>query len=1071
MDIPVRRFLGCLAAVSEQAIQMIMVKRKSTRMAYVTVLVALWLSSIRVTADDQIKFNRDVRPILSDKCFFCHGPDSVKRKADLRLDVRDVAVATGAIVPDRPEESEMLRRVLSHDPEEQMPPATAKLAQLTDAEINTLRSWIQQGAAYEGHWAFLALSKDALGTHSAGDVSPRIDEIVATGLAERGLKMQPAANRNTLIRRMSFDLTGLPPTPSEVIAFVEDQSPDAVEKLVDRLLASPAYGEKMAIDWLDTARYADSFGFQVDRPWEMWPWRDWVIKAYNENMPFDDFITWQLAGDLLPSATDEQILATAFNRLNQQESEGGSVEEEYRVEYVCDRVQTFSTTFLGLTFECARCHDHKFDPLTHKEYYQFFAMFQNIDEAGLYSYFTPSPPTPALTILDASSRKDLAEHRMSVAQLEAAHAALQHSREPVFSKWLNSADRSNHAALALPELGRFEFEKLDGDRLENSVAPDKPAVLKGENKLTPGRDGNAVEFTGDDSIDLPFGNFTRETPFSVSLWLKTPDVKERAIVFHRSRAWTDAASRGYELLIEDGRLKWSLIHFWPGNAASISANLVLPINQWVHVIVSSDGSSRASGLTIRINGEATEIEVVKDHLSREITGGGGDNIALGERFRDRGFKGGMVDTFRVFSRRLSSLEALATFDEVAARNVLNLPAEQLDDTQRATLFDHFLMTTDETWTLHLTALQSARRVLGQYHENLREIMVMRELPEPKKAYVLDRGEYTQRREEVFAGTPAALSPFPEGAPKNRLGLARWLTDPRHPLTARVTVNRVWQSLFGRGLVKTAEDFGSQGSRPLYPAILDSLALQLLETKWDLKRLIRSIVLSKTYCQRSMADDKTLADDPDNEWLARGSRFRLPAEMIRDNALAAAGLLNPQIGGPPVNPWEMEEAFKPAAASGGDDVYRRSIYTNWRRTGPPPAMVAFDAPRRAVCTAKRERTDSPLQALILLNGIQYVEAARVLGESLHREASGSLEMMIEQGCLRCLSRRPDQRETKILTQLYNEQLAHFRSHSTDAAELLKIGQFLHDTDINPIDAASATMLAQALLNHDECVMKR
>ena len=1050
---------------------MIIAKLNSTRPAYVTALAALVLASTISTAEDQITFNRDVRPILSDKCFFCHGPDSAKREADLRLDVRDVAVSSGAIVPDRPDESEMLRRILSHDPDVQMPPAKAKLAKLTEPEIATLRRWIEQGAEYEGHWAFLSLLKTALGTHPASDVSPRIDEVVAAGLAARSLPMQPEANRNTLIRRMSFDITGLPPTSAEVSAFVEDQSPDAVEKLVDRLLASPAYGEKMAVDWLDTARYADSFGFQVDRPWDMWPWRDWVIKAYNDNMPFDDFITSQLAGDLLPHATDEQILATAFNRLNQQESEGGSVEEEYRVEYVCDRVQTFSTTFLGLTFECARCHDHKYDPLTHKEYYQFFAMFQNIDEAGLYSYFTTSPPTPALTMQDTSSLQKLTGLRLAVSNLETAGEELRRSREPEFASWLNSPDRNEKTPLSLPELGRFEFETLEGDKLANSVAADKPAVLKGENKLAPGRDGNAVEFTGEDSIDLPFGNFKREEPFTVSLWLKTPDVKHRAVVFHRSRAWTDAASRGYELLIEDGRLKWSLIHFWPGNAASISAKSPLPLNEWVHVVVSSDGSSRAAGLSVSINGATTDVEIVKDNLSREITGGGGDNIALGERFRDRGFKGGMVDDFRVFSRRLSDLEALATFDEAAASNVARLPAHQLSNTQRATLFDHFLMTADDAWMQHLAALQAARGALAQFNDGLKEIMVMRELPEPKKAYVLYRGEYTQRREEVFAGTPAALSPFPENSPKNRLGLATWLTDPGHPLTARVTVNRVWQSLFGRGLVKTAEDFGSQGSRPLYPEVLDSLALQLIESNWDMKRLVRSIVLSKTYRQRSIADDRTMADDPDNEWLARGPRFRLPAEMIRDNALAAAGLLKRTIGGPPVNPYEMAEAFKPAAPSNGDDVYRRSIYTNWRRTGPPPAMVAFDAPRRAVCAAKRERTDSPLQSLILLNGIQYVEAARVLGESLHRDASGNVESMIEQGCLRCLSRLPDERETEILTLLYNEQLEHFRSHPTDADELLKIGQFPHDTNITPIETAAATILAQALLNHDECVMKR
>ncbi len=1029
------------------------------------------LQAMTVSAADKVMFNRDVRPILSDKCFFCHGPDSARREAELRFDDRDIAVASGAIVPEIPEESEMLRRILSDDPEEQMPPPAAKLAKLTQAEIETLQKWIAQGAEYEGHWAFLSLSHDTLETHAGLNVSDRIDEIITDGLADRGLQLQPEANRNTLIRRLSFDITGLPPTPAEVTAFIDDSSPNAVEKLVDRLLASPAYGEKMAVDWLDTSRYADSFGFQVDRPWEMWPWRDWVIKAFNENMPFDEFITWQLAGDLLQNATDEQILATAFNRLNQQETEGGSVEEEYRVEYVADRVQTFSTTFLGLTFECARCHDHKFDPLTHQEYYQLFAMFQNIDEAGLYSYFTMSPPTPAFTITDASSHQKLAELNKIVADLDKDGAEIRRTRRPAFMAWLNSSDRTSADLSPMPELGRFQFESLEGNNLINAIAADKPAVLKGDNKLVPGRDGNAVAFTGDDAVELPFGNFKREEPFTVSLWLKTPDVKDRAVVFHRSRAWTDAASRGYELLIEDGRLKWSLIHFWPGNAASISAEDMLPVNEWVHVVVSSDGSSRADGLAIRINGEPADVFVVKDQLNREITGGGGDNIALGERFRDRGFKGGMIDDFRVFSRRLSDLEAILTSDEAAANGILALPTEQLNETQKEILFDHFLITKDDVWNEYQTALQTARGVLAQFNDSLKEIMVMRELPEPKHAYVLFRGEYTQRREEVFPGTPAALTPFPENAPRNRLGLAKWLTDPAHPLTARVTVNRVWQSFFGSGLVKTAEDFGNQGSRPLYPDVLNSLALQLIESNWDMKGLVRSIVLSKTYRQSSMADSKTMADDPSNEWLARGPRFRLPAEMIRDNALAAAGLLKQKIGGPPVNPYEMAEAFKPETASAGDDVYRRSIYTNWRRTGPPPAMLAFDAPRRAVCAAKRERTDSPLQALILLNGVQYVEASRILGELLHRNASGDVALMIDEGCLRCLSRRPDGRESEILTQLYEEQLKYFHDHPTNADEFLKIGQAPHDAQLGAVEVAAAAMLAQALLNHDECVMKR
>lgn len=1037
----------------------------------VAIILAVSLTASLVSGDEKVTFDRDVRPILSDKCFFCHGPDGAKREADLRLDVREAAVASGAINTKTPGDSELLRRILSDDPDEQMPPASAKLGTLSAEDVAILRKWIEQGADYEGHWSFVPLNQERIAASgNPVETADRIDDFVRTGLRRRHLDLQPAADRNTLIRRLSFDITGLPPTPDEIKSFAANASPDAVSELVDRLLNSPHYGERMAVDWLDAARYADSYGFQVDRQREMWPWRDWVVKAFNNNTPFDQFITWQLAGDLLPNATDEQILATAFNRLHQQEAEGGSVEEEYRVEYVCDRVQTFATTFLGLTFECARCHDHKYDPITQKEYYQLFSIFQNVDEAGLYSYFTMSPPTPALTLTDAASKQTLHSLQEKVQQLEQKSDEIRTRQQTAFEEWLKDEKRQS-AAISLPELARFTFETLDGSSLANSIATGSPAVLKGENKLTVGKNGNAVEFTGDDPVDLPLGNFRREEPFAISLWLKTPDAKERAVVFHRSRAWTDAASRGYELLIEDGHLKWSLIHFWPGNAVSIAAEKPLPVNEWVHVVVSSDGSSRASGLQMFVSGKPAEINVVRDNLSREITGGGGDNIALGERFRDRGFRGGMIDDFRVFSRQLSHLEAMATFDEATAKAILSTPEGAIEQSCRDLLYEHFLASADPAWAEYLSSLQQSRGELGKFHDSLKEIMVMRELPEPKKAYVLFRGEYSQRRDEVTAGTPAALSPFPDGAPKNRLGLSQWLTNPRHPLTARVTVNRVWQSLFGRGLVRTSEDFGSQGARPMYPEVLDALAAQLIGSGWDMKQLVRSIVLSGTYQQRSSADIRLMNDDPDNEWLARGPRFRLPAEMIRDNALVAAGLLNRAIGGAPVNPYEMTESFKPAAASGGDAVFRRSLYTMWRRTGPPPAMIAFDAPRRAVCTAKRERTDSPLQALILLNGVQYVEAARVLGETVHLETSGDVPKMIELACLRCLSREPDVREAEILSRLYHEQLRYFQTHTADAEQLLMIGQKRRDDTIAPAEAAAAAVLAQALLNHDECVMKR
>lgn len=1016
---------------------------------------------LQAEAQERVDFSREVRPILSDKCFFCHGPDASHRKAGLRLDLRQEAIAAGAVVPGDAAGSSLLARIFHPDPAGLMPPPESKRV-LTPAQKLVLKRWIEEGAEYEEHWAFLPPRARNDPRWAPGSSSPHpIDRLVSHSLAQRGLALQPPASPETLLRRLSFDLTGLPPEPEEVEDFRQAmmRNPDAaIETLVDRLLASPQYGERMAVDWLDVARYADSYGFQVDREREVWMWRDWVVNAFNQNLPFDQFATWQIAGDLLPGAGDEQVLATAFNRLHQQESEGGSVEEEYRVEYVCDRVQTFATAFLGLTFECARCHDHKFDPITQADYYGLFGLFQNIDEAGLYSYFTDSPPTPAMMLLEGEAKKTLASRQAAVSELEQTADSLRHSRRPSFETWF-----SNKPGCPAPagELGWFPFDDLAPDgMLANAVNPDQPASLKGGNKLVPGLRGHAVQFTGDDPVQLPLGNFHRHEPFSVSLWLKTPDAKERAVVFHRSRAWTDAASRGYELLIEEGRLKWSLIHFWPGNAISIRTRSPLHLGKWTHVLVTNDGSSRAAGLRIFLDGLPAETETVRDCLTKDITGGGGDHIALGERFRDRGFKDGLVDEFRVFQRELTAMEARLLHGDASASEAS--PGEWLD---------YYLATSDPEWQRHLASLQAARAELTAFAGEVKEIMVMRELPQPKKSYILNRGEYSQRREETPPRVPEWLAPLPAGAPLNRLGLAQWLTSEEHPLFARVTVNRLWQGLFGHGLVTTPGDFGSQGSVPLHRELLDWLAVEFREAGWNVKALLKTIVLSQTYRQRSIADPETMADDPGNDWLARGPRHRLPAEMIRDNALAAAGLLSRRLGGAPVFPYEMSEAFKPVDPSGGDSVYRRSLYTNWRRTSPPPVMVTFDAPRRAVCVAKREQTGSPLQALILLNGTQYVEAARVLGETLHRETGGDLTAMVELGFLRCLSRKPDAREREILRQLHAEQLACYRERPGEAEAFLAAGLAPRDAGIPAPEAAAAAVLAQALLNHDACVVKR
>lgn len=633
------------------------------------------------------------------------------------------------------------------------------------------------------------------------------------------------------------------------------------------------------------------------------------------------------------------------------------------------------------------------------------------------------------------------------------------------------------SSFLLGQVAAYSFDQLDGGKFANGVNPDQPATNHGENGVIDGKFGKAASFTGDDPVKLSIGNFKRQQPFSVSLWVKTPDVKERSVIFHRSAAWTDAASRGYELLIEEGKLKWSLIHFWPGNAISIRAKQDLPLNEWTHVVVTNDGSSRASGLQIFVNGEAIEVEVIKDKLTKEITGGGGDNITLAERFRDRGFKDGAIDEFKVFDRKLTALEARylhspqKVIDSVKSEIARIQDDLELKESLTQSLFDFYLETVDADWSESRKQLLAARETHNNFADGIAEIMVMRELPEPKKAFVLYRGEYQNRRDEVFANTPAVLPPIPEEAPKNRLGLAKWLIDRQHPLTSRVTINRLWQSFFGKGLVKTSEDFGSQGNKPVYQEVLDNLAWRFMESGWDLKGIVKTIVMSETYRQRSFSNATQMADDPENDLLARGPRFRLSAEMIRDNALAVSGLLNRKMGGSPVNPYEMTESVKAASPTGGNEVYRRSVYTNWRRTGPPPAMVAFDAPRRAVCVAKRERTDSPQQALILLNGEQYVEAARVLGESLWKENQGDWDKMIHAGFLRCLSRPADDKELEIVLSLVRDQRDYFSKHEAEADAMLKVGRAPRDPAISTVDAASAMVLAQVLLNHDFSVVKR
>ena len=1001
--------------------------------------------------NSRIDFARDVRPILSDKCFKCHGPDAASRKADLRLDQRKGAQSVLTFEADTP--SELVRRISSRDPAEQMPPPGSKLS-LSAEEILTLRRWVSQGAVYQGHWAFQSPVSAPFPAVSK-QTWPRneIDYFVLARMESAGMTPSPEALREQLIRRLSFDLTGLPPTSEEVTAFLNDRSLAAYEQAVDRLLNRQAFGERMAVDWLDAARYSDTYGYQVDRDRYVWPWRDWVIKAFNDNLPYDQFITWQLAGDLLPRATDLQIQATTFNRLHPQKVEGGSVPEEFRTEYVADRNHTFATVFLGLTLECCRCHDHKYDPITQREYYQLFAYFNNIDESGLYSYFTNSVPTPTMLLADQKTKDKIAANRQRIQQAVEHLQRLATDRMSEFDRWLT--ERPGVPDVLPGQVAYLDFEAKPG----------------GANVSVPGKVGRAIELSGDDGVGVGAGNFKRTEPFSVAFWVQAPEEKERAVIFHRSRAWTDAGSRGYQLLLENGQLSASLIHFWPGNAIRIRSRVSLPVKRWVHVGFTYDGSSRAAGLRLFIDGQPTETYVVQDQLAKNITGGGGDNITIGQRFRDRGFSGGRVDEFRVFSRRLAAIEIGHLFDGNSLRDLLRTPADKLKRGERELLQEYYLATFDEVYLKQLQTVKELRQAGSSLVDPVQEVMVMRERRQRRPTFVLKRGAYDAPMDEVRPGTPAIFPAPPDDAPRNRLGLTQWLTQPSHPLTARVAVNRFWQMLFGQGLVRTPEDFGSQGNPPTHPQLLDWLAVDFVEHGWNVKRLAKQMVMSATYRQSSALRPELRKKDPGNLLLARAPSYRWPAEMIRDNALAVSGLLTTKVGGPPARPYELTVSFKPIKQDKGPGLYRRSLYTFWKRTAPAPVMMTLDAAKRDVCMVQRERTASPLQALVLLNDPQLLEAARVLGARMLGENDQDVTRSLRAMFQALTSRIPGDAEMRVLQDLFAEQYDFYQQHPGEAEKFMSVGDAPRNSTLPAPLLAAMGVLANTVMNLDQCVVKR
>ncbi|MBK7999636.1 MAG: DUF1553 domain-containing protein [Verrucomicrobia bacterium] len=1057
------------------------------------------LPSFAAPLPARVDFNYHIKPLLSDRCFFCHGPDEKGRKGKLRLDTPEGAFKAleggmSVVKPGDPAKSELLHRLTSTDPEEVMPPPKANLALSTD-EIALFKKWIEQGAEWKKHWAFIPVGNVPVpDTKNRKWARNEVDRFVLAKLEAEKLKPAPEATKERLLRRVSLDLTGLPPTPAEVDAFLTDKSPNAYEKVVDRLLASPTYGERMAVEWLDVARYADTYGYQADRINHLWPWRDWVIKSFNRNIRINQFIIEQLAGDLLPDATQDQKVATAFNRLHRQTNEGGSVNEEFRVEYNADRVHTLGGAFLGLTMECARCHDHKYDPVSQMDYYRLFAFFNSTDESGLYSHFTDAIPTPTTLLYKDGAEQKHRALKQAVTAKEKELEAYRALAQPAFEKWLTEVNASNASPPATPGrgespgsrdasspqlfprfgtarglIGHYSFDNLTNNTSRNLAATNFHAKLSEGPKSVTGRFGQALQFDGENSVRIDkFADFKRTDPFSFSLYINPSEELPEIVVLHHQQAGSDSGYQGYQLVLEDGHASFGLIHFWPGNAIKVRTKDKLPLNAWTHVGVTYDGSSRAAGLKLFVNGQPAVTEVEKDKLTKDFANG--QPLALAARFRSRGFKDGMIDELKVFNRGLSAVEMHELGGAFPTEN------GSLQFADRAAALDYYLATADEGFAKQLAELKKLRDDENNFINRIPEIMGMGDLPTPRPTYVLKRGEYDKRAETVEPDTPANILPMDPKLPRNRLGLAQWFVDRQNPLTARVLVNRYWQNFFGHGLVLTAEDFGSQGALPTHPELLDWLAMHFMETGWDLKALCKLIVTSATYRQSSEVGPELLARDPDNKLLARGPKTRLTAEMLRDQALAASGLLVQKLGGPSVKPYQPEGIWEDTAGSSytpdkGEGLYRRSLYTFWKRTAPHPMMTTFDASERNTCVVRRQPTSTPLQALVLLNDPQMLEAARRIGEQVLKSNPGEPRDQVTETFLLLTGRKPTAKELRVLQKLRDDQLALFRVNRDGAEAMLKIGESAIDPKLDRAELAAATAVASAVMNFDEAILKR
>ncbi len=1031
----------------------------------VLICLVVGLATSQLPAQESpVQFNRDIRPILSDKCYTCHGPDPGNRKTKLRFDLESAATADlgsrYAIVPGDPGKSEMIRRVTAENKAMRMPPASSGSA-LTAHEIDLLRRWVQQGAKWQKHWSFIPPLRSALPVVK-NSAWPRneIDLFVLDRLERENLTPSQEADKERLIRRVTFDLTGIPPTSSETGEFVKDPSPQAYGKVVDRLLASPRYGERMAVRWLDAARYADTNGYQTDAERSMWRWRDWVIDAFNRNMPFDRFTVEQIAGDLLPNATLDQKIATGFNRNHRGNGEGGIIPEEYAVEYVVDRVDTTSTVWLGLTMGCARCHDHKYDPISQKEFYQFYAYFNSIPERGKAFKYGNSPP--AIMAPTAPQQQQGNERNERIAAAEQQFAAMNDQLRQAQSTWEKSlaGKRPIHWS---PERGLLADFPLNSNSKKVTWNPKGAEYVQGKMRHAASFDGRRAAIAGN------IANFDFYDKFTLAAWI-FPTSGTGAIL---TRTEDAPEATGYGLYLKDGKLQVNLVNRWLDDGAHVESNAKLTLNQWHHVAAVYDGTRVAEGIQIYVDGVSQKFAVSLDDVNQSFASKQPFRIGAGAG-PDNRFHGQIEDA-RIYQVAITPEEAALLSDPSSLNQIAAIPSDRRTTVHRQKLELAFVS------RYAPKPIRQAWQQLAQLREDREKLMasfpttmVMQELPSPRETFRLIRGAYDRPGEAVTRSLPAVLPQLPAGASNDRLGFAKWLIDPANPLTARVAVNRFWQMYFGTGIVKTSEDFGSQGEWPSHAELLDWLATEFTRTGWDVKAMQKTIVMSATYRQSSPLSPALLQRDPENRLLARGPRLRMSAEMVRDQALAVSGLLVEKIGGPSVKPYQPAGLWKELSGGAdyiqdrGDNLYRRSLYTYWKRASPPPSMMTFDSAGREICTVRETRTNTPLQALTLMNDVTYVEASRALAQRMMTEGGNTPEQRIGFAYRLATAREPSKAQTQILLDGFRFNLDRYQTDRKAAQSLLRQGESPRNTKLDASQLAAYTTVASLILNLDAAV---